>query len=188
MKGSVGSAAPVLILPGAGRSRISGFTQRRLWAAENPSMKNLNRWLVALCAALLVPAVASAAVDMFLQIKSAKGETRVVRCPDGAGVVEGLAAGQYSVLVCDAQGKVIPSDVALTYAIVSPRDPASGQATGKRMHKPITITKELSKGAKPANEIAIDEAGVHLAIGVSAAAVDAAAAKISKPRSNASGY
>jgi type VI secretion system secreted protein Hcp len=27
------------------------------------------------------------------------------------------------------------------YAIVSPRDPASGQATGKRQHKPIVITK-----------------------------------------------
>ena len=29
--------------------------------------------------------------------------------------------------------------------IVSPRDPASGLATGKRQHKPLTITKEIDK-------------------------------------------
>lgn len=28
------------------------------------------------------------------------------------------------------------------YGLVSPRDPASGQATGKRQHKPVVITKE----------------------------------------------
>jgi hypothetical protein len=28
------------------------------------------------------------------------------------------------------------------YQVTSPRDPASGQASGKRMHKPITIVKE----------------------------------------------
>ena len=31
---------------------------------------------------------------------------------------------------------------AITHEIVSPRDPASGLPTGKRQHKPITITKE----------------------------------------------
>jgi type VI secretion system secreted protein Hcp len=33
--------------------------------------------------------------------------------------------------------------VAVSHEIVSPRDPASGMATGRRMHKPIIITKEL---------------------------------------------
>lgn len=33
--------------------------------------------------------------------------------------------------------------VAVEHEVVSPRDPASGQATGKRMHKPFVITKEL---------------------------------------------
>jgi type VI secretion system secreted protein Hcp len=32
-----------------------------------------------------------------------------------------------------------------SHEIVSPRDAASGQATGKRQHKPITITKEIDK-------------------------------------------
>jgi len=88
-------------------------------------MKKLHRWLLALGAALFVPAIASAALDMFLQIKDAKGQTRVVACQNGACVVADLAPGQYSVLVCDAQGTVIPSEVTLTTRIFSPRDPAS---------------------------------------------------------------
>ena len=32
-----------------------------------------------------------------------------------------------------------------THSIVVPRDPATGQATGKRQHKPLTITKPLDK-------------------------------------------
>ncbi len=147
-------------------------------------MKNFTRWLLTLGTALLVPAFASAATDMFLQIKGATGEVRVVACPGGACVVSDLGPGKYSVSVCDAQGNVIPTDIALDYTVLSPRDAASGQATGKRMHKPLMITKELGRGAKPANEIAIDEPGVQLAIGVSADAVDAAAARITKSRSN----
>jgi hypothetical protein len=139
---------------------------------------------MALGAALLLPVIASAAADMYLQIKDAKGEARVVQCAGGACVVDRLAPGQYSVLVCDAQGKVIPSAIKLEYTVVSPRDMATGQASGKRMHKPISITMEMGAGAKPGSSIAIDEPGVQLAIGVTADAVDAAAAKISKTRSN----
>lgn len=35
--------------------------------------------------------------------------------------------------------------IATNHEIVSPRDAASGQASGKRMHKPLVITKELDK-------------------------------------------
>jgi len=35
--------------------------------------------------------------------------------------------------------------IAVIHEIISPRDPASGLPTGKRMHKPFTITKELDK-------------------------------------------
>jgi hypothetical protein len=146
------------------------------------------RRIFMLTIATLLPLLATAAADMYLQIKDAKGEARVVRCADGACVVDHLAPGSYSVLVCDAQGRVIPSDTKLEYMAVSPRDLATGQASGKRMHKPITI---MSSGrvagppaASPGNEIAIDEPGVQLVIGVAADAVDAAAAKITKTRSN----
>ena len=35
--------------------------------------------------------------------------------------------------------------IAFSHEIVSPRDSASGLPTGKRMHKPLVITKELDK-------------------------------------------
>lgn len=35
--------------------------------------------------------------------------------------------------------------VAASHEIVGPRDPASGRPTGKRMHKPFIITKELDR-------------------------------------------
>ena len=35
--------------------------------------------------------------------------------------------------------------IAVSHEIISPRDPASGLPTGKRMHKPFVITKELDK-------------------------------------------
>lgn len=134
--------------------------------------------------ALLLPALAAASSDMYLKIEGSKDEARVVRCPDGSCVVEPLAADQYSVLICDADGKVIPTDIKLAYAVVAPRDAASGQASGKRMHSGFTIRKELARGVKPGNRITIDEAGTQLAIGTSDQAVEAARGKISKSRSN----
>jgi len=35
--------------------------------------------------------------------------------------------------------------IAVNHEIISPRDVVSGQATGKRQHKPFVITKELDK-------------------------------------------
>lgn len=37
--------------------------------------------------------------------------------------------------------------IAVSHEIVSPRDAASGQATGKRQHKPFVITKELDRAS-----------------------------------------
>jgi type VI secretion system secreted protein Hcp len=37
--------------------------------------------------------------------------------------------------------------IAVSHEIVSPRDQASGLPTGKRMHKPLVITKELDKAS-----------------------------------------
>ena len=39
------------------------------------------------------------------------------------------------------EGAIAVADVA--YGIVSPRDPASGLPTGKRIHQPVTITKAI---------------------------------------------
>jgi type VI secretion system secreted protein Hcp len=52
--------------------------------------------------------------------------------------------------------------IAANHEIASPRDPASGLATGKRVHKPFVITKELDKSspllyqAMVTNEIIIE--------------------------------
>src|SRR6185436_12501865 len=43
------------------------------------------------------------------------------------------------------EGKIMV--IAVSHEIVSPRDPASGLPTGKRMHKPFVITKELDKSS-----------------------------------------
>jgi type VI secretion system secreted protein Hcp len=37
--------------------------------------------------------------------------------------------------------------VAYSHEVLSPRDAASGLPTGKRMHKPLTITKEIDKAS-----------------------------------------
>ena len=75
-------------------------------------------------------------------------------------------------------------DMSLMYTVVSPRDSASGMATGKRMHKPLTLTMELGRGVAPGNVITIDVAGSQVAIGTNDANVDVAQAKITKSRSN----
>lgn len=147
-------------------------------------MRSFTTRIAAACVALLLSVSASASSDMFLQIKPEKGDAKIVRCADGACVVDLPAAGKYSVRVCDSTGKVIPSDVSLDYSVVSPRDSASGQATGKRQHGSITITKEWNRRTAAANLIAIDEPGTQLVIGTSAEAVDAGQAKITKSRSN----
>ena len=43
------------------------------------------------------------------------------------------------------EGKIMV--IAVSHEIVSPRDTASGQATGKRQHKPFVITKELDQSS-----------------------------------------
>jgi len=50
-----------------------------------------------------------------------------------------------SVIQKGREGKMMI--IAVSHEIVSPRDAASGLPTGKRMHKPFTITKELDKAS-----------------------------------------
>ena len=50
-----------------------------------------------------------------------------------------------SVTQTGREGKIMV--IAVSHEIMSPRDPASGLPTGKRMHKPFVITKELDKSS-----------------------------------------
>jgi type VI secretion system secreted protein Hcp len=58
-----------------------------------------------------------------------------------AGVKTGVIQG--SVIEKGREGSIMV--IAVSHEIISPRDPASGLPTGKRMHKPLVITKELDK-------------------------------------------
>ena len=69
-----------------------------------------------------------------------------------------MALNAYLSIVAEKQGQILGSVTqkgregkilvsAMTHEIVCPRDPASGRPTGKRMHKPFVITKELDKSS-----------------------------------------
>ncbi len=57
---------------------------------------------------------------------------------DGTLTVSGQASGDFG------SGLTITG---YSHEIVSPRDPATGLSTGRRQHKPLTITKELDKSS-----------------------------------------
>lgn len=69
-----------------------------------------------------------------------------------------MALNAYLTLVAAKQGQVLGSVIqkgregtimvfAASHSIVSPRDPVSGRPTGKRMHKPFVITKEIDRSS-----------------------------------------
>ena len=95
-------------------------------------------------AATLISTSSFAALNSYLQLKGSKGATQIVTCPDGTCTISGLTADTYSVSVVDVQGKPVSLDsIKYTCNITSPRDAASGLPTGKRMHKPFEISKEM---------------------------------------------
>jgi hypothetical protein len=98
-------------------------------------------------ATTLFSTAAFSASDIHLQIKSSKGSSQVVSCPNGTCVVPSLVADTYTVSVVDAQGKPVAVSSAMSCDVKSPRDSASGLATGKRQHKPIHISTELSSSS-----------------------------------------
>ncbi len=60
---------------------------------------------------------------------------------DMTGAVSGKIKG--SVTQKGREGKILVIEA--SHQVTSPRDPASGQATGKRIHKPFVITKEIDQ-------------------------------------------
>ena len=67
--------------------------------------------------------------------------------PGGAGADPNAATGTVNI-TGQKQGAIGPIQLTgLTHEVISPRDPQSGLPTGKRMHKPFVITKELDKSS-----------------------------------------
>ena len=67
-----------------------------------------------------------------------------------------MALNAHLTIVAERQGPIVGSVtqkgregtmlvIAASHEIVGPRDPASGRPTGKRMHKPFIVTKELDR-------------------------------------------
>jgi hypothetical protein len=108
--------------------------------------------------------------DYYLEIKDEKGKvTKVKVASDGKFTTPPLPAGTYECTffttgvgrgisspmggserrgIVSPTGGVVdressaPAKLSFTYEVKSPRDVATGQASGKRTHKPLTITKE----------------------------------------------
>ena len=68
-----------------------------------------------------------------------------------AGVKQGEIRG--SVTQKGREGKI--AVIAVSHEIVSPRDATTGQATGKRQHRPLLITKELDRSSVPLRQMLI---------------------------------
>ncbi len=121
----------------------------------------------------LFSAKSFAAVNAYLYIQDAKGQiTKVPVSNDGSFTSPKLASGPYTLRFgigrgissstgasadkySTSSGGDNPTEsralnftkITVTYDIVSPRDAATGLATGKRMHKPFVITKEVDKSS-----------------------------------------
>ena len=98
-------------------------------------MKSCKSWIrssvfcLTLAGLIVAPfAEAEAALNAYLTLKGQK-----------QGQIKG------SVTKKGREGKI--EIISLSHEIVSPRDAASGQANGKRQHKPFVITKELDKAS-----------------------------------------
>ena len=120
--------------------------------------------MLRLCALTLalVLTLATAAVAADPNPRMARGEVSTVgraapdRAPAGIIVIGGMPgesrvkpggidAQTISHIECSAPAPAGAQQS--THAVTSPRDAASGLPTGKRMHKPITITKTMDKSS-----------------------------------------
>lgn len=107
-------------------------------------------------AVLLVVSSSFAASDYLLELDGVKGEAKgkkikLTENADGTFSATNIPGGTYKLIYAHEQPgtQVAPSQTKVIVmafeGIVSPHDDASGQATGKRQHKPLVITKEIDK-------------------------------------------
>ncbi len=117
-----------------------------------------------LVGAMSIATSAFAALNMYLKIEGSKGGTKkIVSCPDGTCTVSDLAPGEYTVSACTEKGGALSADDQASHTITSPRDVATGQASGKRMHGTVKIVKEWS-ASSPLLRITVEEAGAPVVL------------------------
>jgi hypothetical protein len=91
---------------------------------------------------LVGTAAIGASADYYLKIDSVARETPqgpIYLKAQSSGDLDGDGLPDTAVIRISCDAGVSPT---AQYQVISPRDSASGQATGKRMHKPFTIVKE----------------------------------------------
>jgi type VI secretion system secreted protein Hcp len=67
--------------------------------------------------------------------------------PDGKALASAQPTTRHVAVLKGSAGEVSIDVLALTHEIISPRDAASGLPSGKRQHKPFTITKPVDKSS-----------------------------------------
>jgi hypothetical protein len=95
---------------------------------------------------------AVAAVDAFIWFTDSKGiVTKVKINHDGTFSTSALQAGTYHLSFgatkpgTSATVKLNFTKIEMTYTVQPPKDVASGLSSGKRMHTPVTIVREVDK-------------------------------------------
>ncbi|HKQ63301.1 MAG TPA: hypothetical protein VJS92_18575 [Candidatus Polarisedimenticolaceae bacterium] len=94
--------------------------------------------LLGVCLAVMTSAFAS--FDMVL--KSKDGATmfaRAAAAEDGSFKFENIPPGEYVLVVRSPRAA---AELKASLRVAAPRESSSGMASGKRMHKPLTITKQ----------------------------------------------
>jgi hypothetical protein len=98
---------------------------------------------IAAGAFLLASSAATAAsADYYLKIDSVAPEAApgpIYLKAQSTGDLDGDGMPDTAVIRLNCEAGVVHT---AQYQVISPRDSASGQASGKRMHKPITVVKE----------------------------------------------
>lgn len=100
------------------------------------------------------------AADIYLKFTGVNGESKIVSCPNATCVISDLAVGEYKVEQTDKDGKAVSTPLVLNHQVKSPHDAASGQATGKRTHKPMRMTTDTTG----VFNVSITEAGTAVSV------------------------
>ena len=129
---------------------------------EGVSSMNSSRLvsMAVLCGGLMAGTTAMAASDYYLKLGGVQGEsTERAQASSGEVLSWSWGASNASSAVAGSgggAGKVSMSDLSATASATAPRDAASGQATGKRQHKPVAMDSGGTTGtatAAPSGEV-----------------------------------
>lgn len=108
----------------------------------------MNKIIAAMGITTFLMSAATFASDVYFEIKGAAGTSQIQQCPNGECMMPSLAPDTYTISVVDAGGALVAMDkTQLECALTGPKD-----TSGKRMHKPFVISKEMAAFNLPVTE------------------------------------